>query len=344
MPRICLIDTYYPDFLRSLRFNPAHSYDLELRKVLFKAFGTADFYSRGLTAYGWTCLDVIANYPELQAKWADEHDVQGDVLLAQIRDFEPDVVFMQDLSFCEPGVLWELAEQYVLAGQLSCPMPKTEQILPFECIFTSFPHYMEPLKSLGVHAVFNPLAFEPAVLDRLPRLPRIHDVAFVGGVGVPSHWSYGMHVLEAVAMNIPTAKFWGYGYEQLNPSSPIKQAYQGEAWGLEMYVVLSQSRIVLNRHGEVAENYANNMRMFEASGTGALLLTEAKDNIRDYFAEDECVTYTSPMDAVDKIRYYLAHEDERAEIAAKGQKRTLRDHTYAQRMKTVSDSLVRMLS
>ena len=38
-------------------------------------------------------------------------------------------------------------------------------------------------------------------------------------------------------------------------------------------------------------------------------------------------------DLVEKIRYYLAHEEERSAIAHAGQERTLKDHTYLQRMK-----------
>jgi hypothetical protein len=42
-----------------------------------------------------------------------------------------------------------------------------------------------------------------------------------------------------------------------------------------MYRVLARSGIVVNRLGPVAEGAANNMRLFEATGAGALLLTEA---------------------------------------------------------------------
>ena len=56
-----------------------------------------------------------------------------------------------------------------------------------------------------------------------------------------------------------------------------------------MYKVYGRSKIVINRHGEVAQGFANNMRMFEATGMGALLMTGQSPNLSDFFSEKECV-------------------------------------------------------
>ena len=90
----------------------------------------------------------------------------------------------------------------------------------------------------------------------------------------------------------------------------------------------------LNRHIEAAEGYANNMRLFETTGVGALLVTEAAPNLADLFEPGDA--RSSPTRArttsSTKIEHYLEHEDERAAIAAAGQARTLREHTYARRI------------
>jgi len=347
VPSILIVDTYYPDFLKSVPLE-SQNYGIELRRLLDRCFGTFDAYSRNLRACGWFAHDVIANHADLQELWAQEsHWYGGDRLEAQIAFHDPDVIFMQDLSLDVDK------RDRLLAGQCSCPWPGDEKIRKYDVIFTSFPHYVERIQKLGVRPVYNPLAFEPGVADRchpdmFPVLPtesiamdfgRIHDVVFIGGVGNPSHWRYGMEVLEAVACHIPTFKWWGYGAEALPPDSALREKYQGEAWGLDMYEILLQSKICLNRHGEIAQGYANNMRLFEATGCGALLLTEEAANLQQFFGHDEVVTYYSPQEAVAEIRYYLKNEDERRFIAANGQRRTLRDHTYAQRMTTVSETL-----
>lgn len=379
-PRILVIDTYYPEAIKALPVDPALNYEANLQKILAASFATADFYSRNLRALGWDAVDVIANHGKLQAWWASQYwerfimdreltgnafATTGEILAQQIRHYNPDVMFYQDLSLAQhPG--WNVnLDKRIMAGQLSCPWPGDKIVSCFDVIFTSFPHYVPRIEALGVRAIYNPLAFEPMVLERLSHLrerldatmlgdnqpqyilgqwpERIHDVVFIGGVGNPSHWRYGMEVLETVAREIPTFKWWGYGAETLPANSALHRCYQGQAFGLDMYEILLQSKICLNRHGEVAEGYANNMRMFEATGCGAMLLTEDAKNLDDLFTDGEVTWYNCPQQAVEEIQHYLEHDAEREAIAANGQRRTLRDHTYARRMKTVSDSLMGML-
>jgi spore maturation protein CgeB len=65
---------------------------------------------------------------------------------------------------------------------------------------------------------------------------------------------------------------------------------------------------------------------------GALLVTDRKSNIADMFEPGkEVVCYDSQEECLDLIAYYRDHEDERARIAAAGQRRTLAQHTYRHR-------------
>jgi len=353
--RIVVVDTYYDDFLKTCPIGNGN-YQEELNKVLAMQFATADFYSRNLRAQGHDVIDIIANHEKLQERWAAEHGC-GTLLRPaweQILLHNPDVIFFQDLSIFPIDRLHALKNSYLLVAQHSCPWAGDDSVSCFDIIMTSFPHYVPRIEALGVKAVYVPLAFEPSVVDYcfpdvFPVVPtetiqmdfgRIHDCVFIGGVGNPSHWKRGMETLETVARDIPTFKWWGYGVETLPTGNILKQKYQGQAWGREMYEILLRSKIVLNRHGEVAQNFANNMRLYEATGCGALLLTEDASNIWDLFRGGEIATYLTPGDAVQKIKHYLAHEDERADIASRGQRRTFADHTYAKRMKQVSDVLI----
>jgi spore maturation protein CgeB len=135
---------------------------------------------------------------------------------------------------------------------------------------------------------------------------------------------------------------WGYGAGSLRPDSPILPAYRGEAWGLDMYSVLAESKIVVNMHEAVAGGNANNMRLFEATGAGAMLLTDRGANLGELFEPGrEVVTFDDAEDLIAKARHYLEHEDERLSIAAAGQARTLADHTYERRLPRVAERLER---
>lgn len=111
----------------------------------------------------------------------------------------------------------------------------------------------------------------------------------------------------------------------------------GVVWGREMYEVLRRSKITLNHHGDVAP-YANNCRLFEATGMGALLVTDWKANLSELFeVGKEVVAYRSTEECADMIRHYLKDEEGRMAISRAGQARTLRDHTYRRRMQEFVD-------
>ncbi len=101
-----------------------------------------------------------------------------------------------------------------------------------------------------------------------------------------------------------------------------------------MYKILLKSKIIINRHIDIAEDYANNMRLFEATGCGAMLITDEKKNLGEIFkVGKEIITYSDVDDLIEKLKYYLKNDKEREKIAKAGQRRTLKDHVYEKRMK-----------
>jgi hypothetical protein len=326
------------------QFRAEPGYAAELQRLLEFSFGTFDAYSRNIRPVGWDACDIVANARPLQAMWARENgfgesaSLQS-IALQQIETFNADVVFMQDLSFFTPADLEMLKSRYVLAGQCSCPMPSPKNVEKFDVIFTSFPHYVPKFREAGVRPVYLPLAFDPVVLDRTSECDRDIDVSFVGGVGAPSHWKSGMQTLEAVARSIPSFRWWGYGVEQLPRDSSLRSKYQGQAFGVEMYQILRRSKIVVNRHGEVAQGWANNMRLFEATGMGACVLTEDAPNLGYLFPEGGPARYSDAADAVDAVRELLI-DDCWKEYAKRGESETLFAHTYRDRMRVLSDEIM----
>lgn len=103
-------------------------------------------------------------------------------------------------------------------------------------------------------------------------------------------------------------------------------------FGLKMYQLEYDSAVVLNIHADSSPEYASNMRLFEAAGVGACLLTDWRRNIGELFEPDrEVVTYRSAEECVEKATWLLDHPRERAAIARAGQERVLREHTFAKR-------------
>lgn len=138
-------------------------------------------------------------------------------------------------------------------------------------------------------------------------------------------------LLEAVAGRYDL-KLWGNRPQALPASSPLHRCFQGEVWGADMYQVLRRSRITLNSHIDLAGREAGNMRLFEATGVGAFLLTDFKDNLDTLFAPDrEVAVWRSIEDCLNVIGRALGDDNGRAAIARAGHARTMAQHTYRYR-------------
>lgn len=118
----------------------------------------------------------------------------------------------------------------------------------------------------------------------------------------------------------------------------LKPLMKPPVFGLEMFQVLRDSKVNLNIHADSSPNYASNMRLFESTGVGTCLITDWKKNMHQLFESDkEVVTYKSTEECVEKVKWLLDHPKAREEIGLAGQKRTLKDHTYAQRAEQLHD-------
>jgi hypothetical protein len=257
-----------------------------------------------------------------------------------VRRYEPDVVYLHNVGWTLELTVRRLRKATrLLVAQNATSPPGRRKVSLLNLLVTSFPFYADELRDAGLRAVYQPLAFDPRVLKDLSALSPTRDVVFAGTLRRRAQHRRGGQLLAAAAAELPI-ELWGYRAESWPAESPVRRAYHGEAWGLEMLRLLRSARISLNRHGEVSRDYANNLRLYEATGVGSLLLTDEKRNLDELFEPDrEVVTYRDATELVAKARYYLEHEAERAEIAAAGQRRTLREHTFERRMAELASIL-----
>jgi hypothetical protein len=224
--------------------------------------------------------------------------------------------------------------------QHAAPFP-SHDFSEYDLALSSLPNQLDCFRQQGMKAELLRLGFEPHILDCLSSTDRRFDLVFVGGLG--RHHQEGALILEELSKRHEVS-VWGYGIEDMPENSSIREVYNGPVWGKEMYEVLQNAKIVFNRHIGVAEDYANNMRLYEATGIGTLLLTDQKRNLADLFdPAREVVAYRDADECLDLAEYYLTHDVERETIARSGQQRTLREHTYYQRMQELLDIVHRYI-
>jgi spore maturation protein CgeB len=374
--RIAVVDTYYPAFLEEHHARrpelAARPYAEQHAALMDAFFGTADSYGHHLRALGHDAVDLVVNCDPLQLRWAAENGLRLALLaarapgraggtarawlrrriaLAQVAAFDPDVVYAQNLAFFSRRELDGLrGDGRLVVGQIASPLPPLRLVRGFALVLTSFPHFVDRLRAVGVASEYFRLAADARVLDRLrdegvdpaPESERPYDVVFVGGVHPQVH-ARGTRLLESVCAR-RRVDVWGYGAEALPPDSPILRHFHGEAWGLDMYRALARAKVALNRHIDAAEGHANNMRLYEATAMGALLVTDHGRNLKELFAPGrECLAYDGADELEDVLDGALADRSRRLAIAAAGQARTLREHSFERRMEELVAILTRRL-
>lgn len=82
------------------------------------------------------------------------------------------------------------------------------------------------------------------------------------------------------------------------------------------------------------------LRAFDILGAGGFLLTNYQADFADcYVPGEDFIYYESKEDLLEKIDYYLSHEDERAAIAQNGFQKTAACHTYRHRVEEMLSCL-----
>ena len=371
MPRsILLVDTYYPSFLNAQGLNKVpHSnsqYSSQLSLALDAGFGTGGAYLTGLRQAGWEAEIVIPNSLTLQTMWAREHKVSEPwaagwdyglhlsrlplvngylhkfphihrMLLEQVKSLKPDVVMVQDLNLIPFGLAKELKKYCgLLVGEIASPLPPKSFLMNYDLILSALPSIVDTARAWGLSSEWVPLGFDDKWKTISPASSRPIDAIFVGSFTRLQKSTAPL--LAEVAKLIPGLQIYGTAPRDVLQEWGLESFHKGPAWGKDMFALLGQSKLVLNRHGEVAGPYAVNMRMFEATGSGALLVTENKSNLARLFEpEVEVLAYDTPQQAAQIARNILDNPSRLDAIALAGQNKTLTAHTYSARAKQITE-------
>jgi len=175
------------------------------------------------------------------------------------------------------------------------------------CRFDAVLSDQQATQRLKVHGIVPqhlfPMYSQMTHIHRRIERPREIDVLFLGNLNHAIHRERGA-MLEHVARNAHDFRL------------VIDAGLPPDDYALR----LNESKIALNFgvRGEM------NLRCFEAPACGALLFIEEEN--RETFdwleAEEQCIPYTRE-NVVERIRYFLEHEDERERIADAGHRRIL---------------------
>jgi len=170
------------------------------------------------------------------------------------------------------------------------------------------PHAVEPIGVPGVSADGKPDILR--CYDYFPSIKK-YDLCFIGHINAENR----IEALDRMFKEFPNFFF-------------------GQRLFRDAAEVFCQSRIVFN----ISVKDDINMRCFEALSTKSFLLTNWIPTLDGLFQDGvHLVTYKTLDEAIEKAKYYIAHDEEREKIAEAGFNEVRAKHTFKHRCEQVMD-------
>lgn len=344
-PRFLQLNTFYPAYLRD--FYAAHPgladapYRTQLNALLDDGFSGPHMMTRGMAERGWETFHVIANAVEMQKRWLKESDMSFSeplntafIAAMQIEMFRPNVIYILDPCAFDSKFIRQIPTRPdVVTGWRGFPIPPGTDWSEMDVIFTSFDAIAAAAPQFGARSVLRHYPGFPA--DAPTPGNEAHDCDVIFSGSVTSHHRNRINLLYDVwraSQGEGGAPFRFHLHmpdvSALHPD--MHGANRGSLWGNAMLRALGRARITLNIDIDAFAAQPPNMRLIEATGAGAFLLTSHHEDLSRFFVPGkEIETFRNGPELIGKIRRYLADEPARHAIAAAARARCLADHGLA---------------
>ncbi len=261
-------------------------------------------------------------------------------LLRAIEKLEPDLILVllgNQLSpktvagirsrFAMPIVVWcqdaliNMDRQYIIGAEYDHVFVKDHYMVEFLRDMAGLPsvHYLPE--------ACNPKVHRAVVVSEADRARYAADVMTYGTL-----YYYRQAILTALSDF--DLKVWGGRPDWLVFRLPGRHMGRG-IYTAEKCKAVHAASIVLNtlHYGEIR---GLNARAFEIAGIGGFQLMSHSPAVDEHFVVGkEIETFSTREELVEKVRHYLGAPEQRAAIAAAGQRRAYRDHTFTQRIKVL---------
>jgi tetratricopeptide (TPR) repeat protein len=373
--RLLHVHTFYPEATEQLyRRRPdlkQAPFVAQMEAVLDDGVAGAHIFTPYLSALGYEAHFVVADNPYAQAQWLREHpeaasgvsqaDWVKDIVRRQIAFWRPDVFYTANPLLFDTAFIASLPYRpRLVTGWRAADIDVSTDWSGYDLILSALPLLLDAARERGArHAAYFfpglPAHLAEAGTDAKPEV----DVLFTGSWTTRQHDTRN-RMLEAVAHAAasPEAPFSLAVYTDAGrqPAPEILHPFlKPPVFGREMHRTLRKARIVLDARADhrlrspagdrdLGGTDTANMRLFEATGSGAFLLAQHVPGIHRFFEPGyEIETFSDHEDLLRKIRHYLLHPQEREAIARRGQERCRREYSMDARARVFDDIIRRHL-
>ncbi len=177
----------------------------------------------------------------------------------------------------------------------------------------------------GCPALFWPLASDPAVFTPEEGALRDIDVLFIGN-------KYGVRgqIIDYLKKHGVKVDCYGLGW----PNGYVNAERMAEL-SKRAHIILGVGAV-----GHCQDVFTLKLRDFDAPMSGAMYLTHRNPELCQIFHEgEEIECYTTPKEALNKIRFYLEQPEDLVRIAKNGHQKALKSHNWNQRLLTTFEKL-----
>ncbi|ESW60353.1 MAG: hypothetical protein Q27BPR15_12385 [Rhodobacter sp. CACIA14H1] len=209
---------------------------------------------------------------------------------------------------------------------------------PYDMLFFKDPYLVHMIRSkLGKRVFYMPECYSQHSLD--PSMAEPLDPAWVTDLCIAGNlYAYRVALFQKIADY--DMKIWGLPAPTWLRTGDLKPKLQNcFVAHADKVRAFRGAKIVLNTLNP-SEIWGTNLRTFEACGAGAFQIVDWRPGLSQLFEiGTEIEVFTDLADLRAKIAHYVDAPEKRAEIAAAGRARALRDHTYRVRLGQLLDTV-----
>lgn len=314
------------------------TFDEMMRAFLADRFGAAHFLKPVLDANS-EAFFTNGDHESVQRLWAVEQGLAAtapldDILLAQIEHHRTDVFYNLDpmrygdrflarLPGCvRKTIAWRAAPS---AGG---------QFINYDLLVCNFPSIAESFRQQGARVAHFSPAHDPVMDVYAANDDRPIDVLFVGTYS--RHHLRRAKLLETlaslgdefrIALHLDTSRFTNLADSPLGWVGPlgkyrrpaaIRRVARPPVFGRSLLEALSRAKIVMNGAIDMSGNERGNMRVWEALGCGAAMLSDHGTYPDPMQVGRDFMTYVDSGDAISLARHLLLNDRERRRLAQRG--------------------------
>jgi hypothetical protein len=274
-----------------------------------------------------------------QSLWAIENGLKHgtslqDILLAQIEHHRTEIFYNLDPVRYGDSFIRRLPGHVRRTIAWRAAPSGSAEFLKHDIIVNNFPGILEGYRAQGARAEYLAPAHDPEMDTYAARQERPIDVLFVGGYS--RHHMRRARLLEAIAslqkemkvvLHLDRSRMTRLSETPLGIVGPlakhrrprtVRAVAQGPVFGRDLFEALSSARVVINGAIDMAGNDRGNMRVWEALGCGAAMVSDAGRYPEGFEAGRDFLSYGSIGEAMMQVRTLISDRDRWQAVANSG--------------------------